>query len=57
MNEALLDFICCPVCKGPIELIVHKKKAKEILEGTLTCLNCDIHYTIRKGIPNLLPPD
>ena len=51
-----MEILCCPVCKGDLELRVEKEDG-EVLEGTLTCRACDHAYEIRDGIPNLLPPD
>lgn len=57
MKESLLDIICCPVDKGELELTVDEKDEEEILDGTLTCVECGEPYPIEDGIPNLLPPD
>ncbi len=52
-----MDIICCPVCKGELQLKVDKENEKEILAGFLTCGRCSFDYPIEDGIPNLLPPD
>ncbi len=57
MKKDLVDILCCPVCKGDLELIIKKEDEKEILEGSLRCGKCDVDYPIENGIPNLLPPD
>lgn len=57
MNESLLDIICCPVDKGPLELATDEREDEEIIAGTLTCTECGEAYPIEDGIPNLLPPD
>ncbi len=51
-----MDILCCPVCKGDLELRVDVEE-DEILEGQLICHECDTTYQIKEGIPNLLPPD
>ena len=56
MRRDLMDILCCPVCKGTLELAV-TKEAEEILEGNLTCGHCRHAYPITDGIPDLLPPD
>ncbi len=56
MKRDLMEILCCPVCKGDLELAVSMEK-DEILEGTLHCKACRHTYEIRDGIPNLLPPD
>lgn len=57
MKESLLDIICCPVDKGPLELDVDEREDEEIIAGGLTCGECGERYPIEDGIPNLLPPD
>ncbi len=56
MKRDLMEILCCPVCKGDLELKVQVEK-DEILEGTLHCKNCSHTYRISDGIPDLLPPD
>jgi len=56
MRRDLMDILCCPVCKGDLDLVVEREQ-EEVLEGTLTCRSCGNRYPIRDGIPNLLPPD
>ena len=55
MRRSLMDILCCPVCKGDLSLKVEKEDEKEVLEGGLLCLTCDVNYPIHEGIPNLLP--
>ena len=55
MRHTLLDILCCPVCKGELTLSVAEENEREILEGTLTCVRCNVVYPINEGIPNLLP--
>jgi uncharacterized protein len=55
MRRALMDILCCPVCKGDLALNVEKEDENEILEGELLCTMCEVKYPIHEGIPNLLP--
>ena len=57
MKRELHDILCCPVCKGELELQVTDEDEQEILSGFLICHACVAHYPIEDGIPNLLPPD
>ncbi|MGQ9583166.1 MAG: methytransferase partner Trm112 [Thermoplasmatota archaeon] len=57
MKRSLMEILCCPVCKGDLELSVRKEDEREILEGTLRCGRCRTDYPIEDGIPNMLPPD
>ena len=56
MKRDLMEILCCPVCKGDLELKVDLEK-DEILEGSLYCKACNHRYEIKDGIPDLLPPD
>ena len=55
MKRDLVDIICCPVCKGDLELKVKREENDEIIEGELICKKCNVSYEIKDGIPNLLP--
>jgi uncharacterized protein YbaR (Trm112 family) len=56
MKRELLRILCCPICKGELALSVGKEDGKEVIEGTLRCAGCGKGYSIRDGIPDLLPP-
>ncbi len=56
MNRRLMEILCCPVCKGDLELRI-VLETHEIVEGVLLCKACAHSYEIKDGIPNLLPPD
>ena len=56
MKKDLMDILCCPVCKGDLQLTVRKEDGGEIIEGSLFCAKCNETYPIEDGIPNLLPP-
>jgi uncharacterized protein len=55
MKRTLLDILCCPVCKGDLELTVDEEDEKEIVKGTLHCHLCKVDYPVEEGIPDLLP--
>lgn len=57
VNEELMEIVCCPVDKEALELTVTERDGEEIIEGELTCTECNAVYPIEDGIPNLLPPD
>lgn len=57
MQQSLMEILCCPLCKGDLELKVAKEEGSEIIEGTLVCTQCRERYPIEDGIPNMLPPD
>ena len=55
MKKDVVDILCCPTCKGDLELKVKKEENEEIIEGNFTCKKCNYTYFIEDGIPNLLP--
>ncbi len=50
-----MEILCCPVCKGDLELRVIEETEAEIMEGGLLCGHCGVEYGIHDGIPDLLP--
>jgi len=56
VHEDILPLLCCPLCKGDLQLTVGSRRQEEIWTGELTCPRCAAHYPISGGIPNLLPP-
>jgi hypothetical protein len=46
MDNALLEILACPACKGS----VHYNKAKQ----ELVCRGCRLAYPVRDGIPVML---
>ncbi len=59
MKESLLEILCCPLDKEPLELedAEYDDDGEEIIAGQLVCTACGESYPIEDGIPNLLPPD
>jgi uncharacterized protein len=57
MKRDLMDILCCPVHKSDLTLTVKEETPTEVMEGDLYCSQCDFHYPIEGGIPNLLPPE
>ncbi len=60
MRRSTFDILCCPVCKGDLDLEVVQSATLEdgeedIIEGVLYCKKCDVAYPIADGIPDLLP--
>lgn len=57
----ILDFLnklCCPIDKKDLKLKTFLKNEKgEILEGLLTCPECNRYYPIIYGIPIMTPDD
>ena len=57
MQPSLLEILACPVCKGKLALEGAGEKGREIVTGSLRCARCNIIYSIKNGIPELLPPE
>jgi uncharacterized protein len=55
MKRTLLPILCCPVCKGDLDLTVDAEDETEIVKGTLHCHSCQVDYPVEAGIPDLLP--
>jgi uncharacterized protein YbaR (Trm112 family) len=56
MKRDLTDILACPVCRGPLELVVEVEENGDVITGVLKCSHCKIDYPITEGIPNLTPP-
>ena len=52
----LMDILVCPMCRSELDLSITKQEGDEIVEGVLTCAECDETYHIVNTIPNMLPP-
>lgn len=54
MKKDILDILCCPKCKGDLDLKITNENKGEIIEGNFSCKKCNCTYSIEDGIPNLL---
>ena len=57
MKSDLLQWICCPACKGDLALTVAEGDATTVAEGTLTCAPCGHTYPIVRGVPRFVAHD
>ncbi len=55
MKPELLEELVCPACSSPVTLRAGAERGAEILSGTLACTGCRRSYSIRDGIPRMLP--
>lgn len=51
MQSKLLKFLNCPQCFGNFELKEEIVNNDKIIEGTLSCNNCQLSFIIQEGIP------
>jgi len=54
MREVLLNFLCCPICKGELKTVKISYIDNEITSGYLLCKQCNMVFPIENGIPNML---
>lgn len=58
MRISTIHKLCCPFDKGDLKLTTITKDIDErILEGFLTCNNCNRIYPMVKGIPIMNPDE
>ncbi|MDP7578350.1 MAG: methytransferase partner Trm112 [SAR202 cluster bacterium] len=57
MKMELLAILACPKCKVELDLTIAEEKNGEIIEGHLTCKDCNEMYPILNTIPNMLPKE
>src|SRR5260370_36903209 len=58
MRREALNFILCPNCAGELSLSGKASPAAKdghIMTGGLSCRGCASQFTIRNGVPILLP--
>jgi len=55
MKKETIDILCCPSCKGDLELDIKKEEKNNIIEGFFICKKCNVKYPIKDGVPDLLP--
>lgn len=55
MLRSSLNIMCCPCCKGNLELEIFEKKLGRIREGLLSCLMCRTSYIVCNYIPRMVP--
>jgi len=54
MKEEFIGMMCCPACRGELELKVEKKEGDDITEGVLICRKCKSEYRIEDGVPYMI---
>jgi len=57
MNQGVLDHLCCPACKGELELRPEEQKGHSVVSGRLVCRKCEKDYEVAYGLPNLVHPE
>ncbi|MDF9794896.1 uncharacterized protein YbaR (Trm112 family) [Catalinimonas alkaloidigena] len=58
MHTSLMKKLCCPMDKADLNLqIFLKDENGEVIEGLLTCPDCQRYYPIVYGIPIMTPDE
>lgn len=58
MKIETINKLCCPFDKADLSLqIITQEIDKNILEGILSCKQCNRYYPIIKGIPIMSPDE
>ncbi|WP_236976301.1 Trm112 family protein [Membranihabitans maritimus] len=58
MREEFLHKLCCPQDKSDLELEVFVRDTESsIIEGMLTCPECERFYPIVQGVPIMTPDE
>ena len=57
MKRELLSIICCPLCKGHLELRNVFEQDGEVESGLLHCIPCAESYPVVRFIPRFVPVD
>lgn len=56
MRKRLLEALCCPVCRGELQVVTARTKGEEIEEALLVCAKCGHPYAVENAIPHMLSP-
>ena len=57
MNRSFLLKLACPFDKHDLNIRIITQDQEEILEGILTCTECQRYYPIVHGIPIMSPDE
>ena len=57
MDSHVLELLCCPDCRGELDLSSDEVSASKILFGQLLCKGCGRVFEVGYGLPNLVYPD
>lgn len=58
MKLETINKLCCPFDKADLSLqIITQEVSKNILEGILSCKQCNRYYPIIKGVPIMSPDE
>ncbi|MDI7258449.1 MAG: methyltransferase domain-containing protein [Thermodesulfobacteriota bacterium] len=57
MHEKLIEIICCPSCKGTLQLYKEVVDQGRIKTGSLRCGPCSAEYLIKEFVPRFVVAD
>lgn len=58
MKLSLIEYLVCPNCRGILQCVIDQEDKSlpwtEIMEGCLTCKECEREYRICQGVPRMM---
>jgi SAM-dependent methyltransferase len=57
VKASLLEDLVCPITRDPLHLDRQRVGADEVESAELVCDGCGRRWSVRNGIPRLVPPD
>lgn len=57
MTRRILALLCCPSCRGDLELRESAGDAERVERGALVCRTCGRLYAIERGVPRFVQSD
>jgi len=53
MRAELIEWLCCPACRGALELHVSERDDEHVMRGSLVCTACGETFRITRGVPRM----
>src|SRR5882724_11914836 len=57
MRREHLSLLCCPECRGALELVDSAEHDARVETGSLRCVRCHSNYSIVRHIPRFVSSD
>lgn len=57
MRKGFFKKLCCPFDKSDLDLKIFKEREEEIVEGLMSCTQCNRYFPIIYGIPIMTPDE
>jgi SAM-dependent methyltransferase len=53
MRTSLTEWLCCPDCRGALDLSVTERDRDHVMSGSLVCQDCTAAFPITAGVPRM----